>query len=302
MTFVEHVADSSGWAAVARRAPVPVDRAALEPGAQSEPRLLARSRRSALLNRIVEQEILPRLALARAGGTTRPTETSRELVTTDDDTTELVRHLLDCEDNGARAFIESLERREITAASLYLGIIPQAARRLGELWDEDRCDFSAVTIGLGRLQQAVRALSPSFQRTALNRSAYANTVLLLPAHNEQHTLGLAILSEFFHREGWHVTGGPVSTGYDAAELVRRTWIDIAGFSITSISRVDDLAACIRSIRKASRNRNLGVMVGGPLFLRRPDLVTRVGADTMATDALNAVRQANRMLAMQAAAD
>ena len=307
MTFLEHVADSSGWPGStrqgsARPGPIPSDHASPQQRAQGDNAFLARSRRSVPLNRIVEDEILPRLALARAGGAARPTEAQPDLATTESDTDELVQCLLDRHDDRARDFIAVLECRGVTPASLYLGVISQAARRLGESWDDDRCDFTAVTIGLGRLQQAVRALSPGFQSAAVNRSAYGNTVLLLPAHGEQHTLGLAILSEFFLREGWQVTGGAVPPGYDAAALVRSTWVDIVGFSISSISRLDDLAACIRSLRKASRNRDLGVLVGGPLFLRRPDLVTRVGADTMATDALNAVGQANRILAMRAAAN
>ena len=44
------------------------------------------------------------------------------------------------------------------------------------------------------------------------------------------------------------------------------------------------------------------MVGGPLFLQRPELVTRVGADATAADAPAAVRQASGLLAMRAAAD
>ena len=85
-----------------------------------------------------------------------------DLVTTEDDTAELVRLLMGSEDSSAWTFIELLEMRGATPASLYLGVITQAARRLGELWEDDRCDFTQVTISLGRLQQVVRALSPAF--------------------------------------------------------------------------------------------------------------------------------------------
>jgi methanogenic corrinoid protein MtbC1 len=68
-----------------------------------------------------------------------------------------------------------------------------------------------------------------------------------------------------------------------------------------MSRLDGLAHCIRSVRRASHNPDLYVMVGGPLFLAQPDLVTRVGADAAATDAASAVRQAGGLLAVRAAA-
>ncbi len=264
----------------------------------------ARSRRVALLSRVVEKEILPRLAVSRASA---GADTAAAHMTTESDTIELVRLLLGDEDDGAGTFIHLLELRGATPSSLYLGIVTDAARRLGQLWEDDRCDFARVTISLGRLQQVVRALSPRFQAAAVTPSTHPDTILLLPAPAEQHTLGLVILSEFFLREGWHVIGGPVSAGpvsggCDAAATVGRTWVDVAGFSLGSASRVEGLTACISSVRKASKNRYLFVMVGGPLFLEHPELVARVGADTTARDATAAVRQARGLLTMRAAAE
>jgi methanogenic corrinoid protein MtbC1 len=152
------------------------------------------------------------------------------------------------------------------------------------------------------LQQIVRALSPGFQESAVSRSAHADTILLLPAPGEQHTLGLVILSEFFQREGWHLLGGPASGEHDAVDIVRGEWVDVAGFSVGSSNHLDELSAYIRGVRRASRNRYLAVMVGGPLFLQRPELVTRVGADCTAEDAPSAVRQARGFLTLRAAAD
>jgi methanogenic corrinoid protein MtbC1 len=299
---MEQVARVPEWQSAAPRDQKAPDAQTLAHDAGTGAGFTARNRRTALLTKIVEAEILPRLALARAAGRPKPAERSPVQVTTEDDTTELVRLLMDREDGGAWTFVQLLAERGATPSALYLGIIAAAARKLGELWEEDRCDFAQVTISLGRLQQVVRALSPSFQRSAVGQSAHADTVLLLPAPGEQHTLGLLILAEFFRREGWEVIGGPVSTGYDAVELVRGALVDVAGFSIGSIECLAGLAGCIRAIRKASRNRHLSVMVGGPLFLQRPELVTRVGADAAAADAPSAVRQASGLLAMRGAAD
>ncbi len=260
---------------------------------------MTRSRRARLLTRVVESEILPRLVQARAGGDYKAAEPV--VVTTRIDSDELVRLLLTREAEAAIAFVEVFRMRGTTTSSLYLGIITDAARILGELWEDDRCDFTQVTVGLGRLQQLVRALSPNFQKAAVTH-AHPDTVLLLPAPGDQHTLGLVILSEFFQREGWHVAGGPASTARDAEDLVRDIWVDVAGFSVGSTSRLDSVTSLIRAVRRVSRNRDIGVMVGGPLFLHQPDLVARVGADIGAADAQAAVRQASGLIAMRTAAD
>jgi methanogenic corrinoid protein MtbC1 len=180
-------------------------------------------------------------------------------------------------------------------------VLTRAAQILGEMWDQDRCDFAQVTVSMGWLQQILRSLSPHFQIEAVTR-AHAETVLLAPGPGEQHTFGLVMLGEFFRREGWHVAGGPATSASDAILIVRRTWVDVAGFSIGSASRLEGLAQCIRAVRRASRNPNLYVMVGGPLFLTRPGLAARTGADAVGTDAAGAVRQANGLLGMGAAAD
>jgi len=298
-TFMEQVADTERWIGTAQHEPNASTHANQSGHSAELVEGLPRSHRKALLASIVEAEILPRLARSRpnaaAAGATVPAATS------DDDTVKFVSVLLTEESCHAIAFIETLRLRGVPPASLYLGVMTQAAQRLGELWDQDRCDFAQVTISMGRLQQVARALSPYFQLESLRRPQTENA-LLVPAPGEQHTFGLVMLAEFFRREGWYVAGGPVTSAKDAAGIVRDTWIDVAGFSIGSAGRVEGLAQCIRAVRRVSQNPDLFVMVGGPLLLTQPDLVTRVGADTTATDAAAAVRQARGLLAMRAAAD
>jgi methanogenic corrinoid protein MtbC1 len=257
----------------------------------------ARPSRDAILSSIVEGEILPRLARIRrnaapAAPDARPTTTRHD--------SEAFIHLLLTQDAAAAvAFIDALRRNGVTPASLYLGIVANAAHRLGDLWQEDRCGFDQVAISMGRLQIVLRSLSPHFQMEAL-RPARTDSVLLAPAPGEQHTFGLLMLAEFFRREGWHVAGGPVMSAKDVVGIVRNSWIDVVGFSIGSAGMLDGLADCVRRVRRASCNAGLCVMVGGPLFLMRPDLVESLGADMVASDAAEAVRQARGLLAIRTA--
>ncbi len=52
---------------------------------------------------------------------------------------------------------------------------------------------------------------------------------------------------------------------------------------------------VQDLRRASKNRELKVMVGGSLFDCRPDLVKRVDADGYAPDAPSAARLAAQLL-------
>ncbi len=292
-TFMEQIADPGGWSGYSGSASDSRARTFAAEGL-CDPRVGdgRRTHGNGTLGRLVEAEIVPYLAQAR--GQAQAGAADAAGATTAADATELVRLLLTQEAAAAVGFIEQLRRRGATPDALYLGLMTQAACRLGELWDDDRCGFAEVTISMGRLQQVLRALSPRFQMAAVRRSQPAN-VLLLAAPGDHHTLGLAMLAEFFQRDGWHVAGGPGCSPEAAAEIVRGTWIDVAGFSIGSARLLDGLARGIQEVRRASCNRGLSVMAGGPLFRLRPGLVARVGADAMARDATEAVRQARRLL-------
>jgi methanogenic corrinoid protein MtbC1 len=296
-TFMEQIADAGGWSGHSeprsgRRTETVATKRLYETVDDA-----TRTRGNGMLGRLVEAEIVPYLVQARGQAKARDADDAG--ATTAADTAELVRLLLTQEAAGAVTFIEQLRRRGATPDSLYLGIVSEAARRLGELWDEDRCGFAEVTISMGRLQQVLRALSPRFQRAAVRRS-HAAKILLLPAPGDHHTLGLAMLAEYFQRDGWHVAGGPGFSPAAAADIARGCWIDVAGFSIGSARLLEGLAHGIQEVRRGSYNRGLSVMVGGPLFRLRPGLAARVGADAAACDASEAVRQARRLLtALQA---
>lgn len=304
VVFVERVSEDRSWHR--EQAELAGHAATAPPNLQTDVAPLStgtvpKARRMALLNQVVTAEILPRLALVRRAAARQGQETDVVPATTFNDTGELVRRLLLRDASAGMTFIEELLLRGVTVEALYTGVLPEAARWLGLMWEEDRCDFAQVTIAVGRLQQASRLLARRFHAAAVSR-ADAHSLLLLPAPGEQHTFGLQLLAEFFQRAGWRVAGGPKSSGIDAAALVRRNWFDVAGFSIGSAQMLKGLADSIRQVRRASRNRYLGVMVGGPLFQQRPELVALTGADASAVDASTAVMIARSLVSMRVAAE
>jgi len=192
-------------------------------------------------------------------------------------------------------YVETLRGQGVSLESLYLDLLAGAARRLGEWWVNDLCDFADVTVGVGRLQQILRELSPEF-RAELECAQNGRRLLLVPAAGEQHTFGLFIVTDFFARAGWDVWGGPSAPGAATVRLVRDEWFDVVGMSVGCETRLEGLTDDIRAVRAASRNADVGVMVGGPMFVARPEYALLVGADATATDGRNAVREAELLVA------
>jgi methanogenic corrinoid protein MtbC1 len=247
------------------------------------------------LFRTIETEIIPRLMLAHGEAAECPVLPDIGADGPDAKTVgEFTRMVVEQDGAVAAAYVDALRAQGTPLETLYLKLITPAARRLGELWEADLCDFTEVTVGLWRLQQVLRGLSPAFREEA-HAAPSGHRVLLVPAPGEQHVLGLIIVGDYFRRAGWDVWGEPPATSDDLPGLVRSEWFDAVGLSVGCEVRVEILAAEISAIRKASQNRDLVVMVGGPLFIKYPDLVAAVGADASARDGREAVQQAESQL-------
>jgi len=259
--------------------------------AQSEARM-------ARLLRTIEGEIVPRLLLARraaqstaaadAGAGRRPDEA---------DVTELVRLLLAHDVGVASAYVESVRQWGASFESVCLCLLAPAARELGLLWEADECDFMQVTVGLCRLHQLLRELSPAFRIESVEPRIERN-ILLTPVPGDQHTFGITLVAQFLRRAGWQVWSEFSGSTEELLELVRTHWFVAVGLSVGSETRVDDLPRVIQAVRHASRNRSVGILVGGPLLVARPELADLIGADATAMDGPMAVQRAEHMCACQ----
>lgn len=251
------------------------------------------------LARTIETEIIPRLMLAHSaqpGSSFRSPD--RAFTPSPQDISELGRLVRAHDDSVAHSYIEAMQKQGATLESLYLDLLAPAARHLGDLWSEDLCDFTEVTIGLGRLQAILRELSPGF-RDGAHVGGRGRRALLVPTPGEQHLFGVVMVGEFLRRAGWDVWSEPAASTDDIAGIVQNEHYDVIGFSISGEQLLEHLTSAIRTIRRSSCNRAMGVMVGGQLFVEHPDLVRFVGADTTATDGRRAVIQAQALVEMSA---
>jgi MerR family transcriptional regulator, light-induced transcriptional regulator len=271
------------------------------PGLAAKPRLVAgsdaRDQRLAQLARAIELEVVPRLVLARRAAPSGQPSHARDAWTPRvEDVTEFAGLVLAREAVVASSYVEAARARGASAETLYLELLAPAAWHLGELWTADLCDFTEVTVGLCRLHQVLRELSPSFQDEG-GHQAHGRRALLVPVPGDQHTFGLVMVAEFFRRAGWDVWSGPPASAGELVGLVRNEWFAVVGFSTSCDTRLEALASGIHAVRRASRNPSVGVMVGGPVFVEHPELATLIGADATAIDGRQATAQAESLLAL-----
>lgn len=252
----------------------------------------ARDRLSALVHTL-EKDVIPRLVQWHRSAPSTP-----GAAPSTDELDRFLELVVDGSEPQIAESLDGLRRRGVSVESVYLDLLAPTARRLGEMWSEDLCDFSTVTVGLGRLQRLLRELSPAFC-SEVEWPPNGRRVLLTQPDDEQHSLGLCMVAEFFRRAGWSVDGGLAGSGFDAEDAVRREWYDVVGFSVGSDKRTDWVGARIAALRRASRNSAVVVMVGGPLFAVHPEWGARVGADATVTDGGSAPELADSLLVAKA---
>ncbi len=244
--------------------------------------------RVARLARTIESEVIPRLVAHHRD----PAAHSR-LHPAQSEVGELVQALAADDSQRVTRLIENVKGRGVPVAAIYLELLAPTARLLGESWDQDTIDFATVTMALGRLQRLLRELSPAFGNE-VGQPSLGRKVLLTQAEQELHMFGLAMVAEFFRRDGWDVLGGVAGIGIDAVKWVRRDWFDCVGFSVGDEERLPWIRDTIQAVRRASRNSAVVILVGGPVFTRNPAWCDEIGADAT-TDGQNAPVLAETML-------
>lgn len=240
----------------------------------------------------IKTQIIPKIVLAlRKAPVPKPAEsTEANALSTVEQFTALT---FGFDEDAPFAHVEALVAQGVSVESIFLELLAPAARRLGTLWESDATDFANVTLAVGRLQRIMRRLGEGIPDQAGQGGGESILLTIIPG--EQHSFGLSMVAEFFRRAGWNLCTGPFSSHHELTSLVHNHWFDVVGFSVSSDRRLDELKKDIHDIRRDSRNRNVGILLGGPLVIAQPELVASVGADMMSADATTAPQQARGLI-------
>lgn len=258
----------------------------LRPRLAPPPKRLSRASQASL-SAVVRADVIPRLVRSHADpgqGVTAPP----------DEVMAFARYLVNGDITAAQRLIARLRDTGTPLTEIYLRLFTDAARHLGDLWVEDVCDFSDVTLALINMRRLLRTLSSEFAGARETQSHCSRRALLIAAPGDDHDFGIALVQEFFRRDGWDVESAPNT--YDAVLRFSKTEpCDVIGLSVSNDTSVDGLAAIVRAIRKSAASTSLKVLVGGRFFLEHPDFVCDVGADGTATDGRGAVTRVSSLL-------
>ncbi|MEM8537637.1 MAG: B12-binding domain-containing protein [Pseudomonadota bacterium] len=198
---------------------------------------------------------------------------------------ELCAALLSADDQAADAFILNARRDGIGIEVIYLGYVAGAARRLGEMWDNDEVSFIDVTLASGKLYRIIRGLRHIIHPDIIEeRDDWPAMFALVPG--ETHTLGIEIATDIFRREGWDVdmfVGLDHDTLLDRSDRRRYRAIVLVANSDSMLEPLIRLALAMRISHPLAH-----LIVAGNILDHHAEVEALVGADAVMQDIETAV--------------
>ncbi len=250
------------------------------------------------VNTIIESQIIPRLLMAHntseSGGKARQ---SRPI--TPEEASRFAILPLRLEAASLLEEVDAFMAKGASVETICLDLLAPAARKLGEMWDTDECDFLDVTMGLWRLQEVMRevaARSPAdFGNIQMPYSA-----LFSPMPGDNHNFGTLMIEEVFARAGWRSEALVKPERRELLDRIARQPFDLVGLTLGRDCPSAALANLIRAVRNVSANPHIIVLVGGRMINENPDIAKQVGADGTGADALAALEVATSLVKTSAA--
>jgi MerR family transcriptional regulator, light-induced transcriptional regulator len=250
--------------------------------------------RQAQLARLVSTSIVPRLLHLHTEVVADALpfcELMEALAPSSTDVSALADIVLGADLEAAAAYVMVLREKGLSLDSLFVELLEPTARCLGEMWDRDECDFIDVTLGVGRLQQLLAVFNDTHTVPGLDTD---RQVLMAMTPGNQHSFGIKMVARFLLAAAWQVKTELSGNVEDIVANVRDGWFAVVGLTAGSDRQIESLTSTIAAIRKHSRNKAIGIMVGGPMFIANPELAHEVGADATAPDAPTAVLVAQKL--------
>jgi methanogenic corrinoid protein MtbC1 len=229
------------------------------------------------LRTVILSIVIPQLCLT--GG---PFDSNAlDLVRADARSQDLATLLVGSESDAALELMREVRGKRGQAGMLYAALLEPAARHLGDLWSDDTCSEFDLTLGLCRLQTAVRLLTVDQARSPQGDTPQP-AVLIVPEPGELHRIGSALDNNILDGAGWEPQLEYPKDDRALQDLVSSAWFDVLDVSVSVALRreswVQRVTETIAQARRASQNPNMMVVVGGRVFREEEDAFRKAGAD------------------------
>ena len=183
--------------------------------------------------------------------------------------------------------VKEFLRKGISVDNIYVGILAESMRRVGELWHNAKITVDMEHYCTSATQLAMTQLYPEvFAAEPLDK-----TLLCACPGTELHEMGARIVADVFENNGWNsiYLGAAVPEDY-MLNAVRENRPDLVALSVTMPQHLIDCERLVKAIKKEFPKQKIAV--GGRAFMSTDEIWKQWPADFYAENALDLLKKAS----------
>ena len=191
----------------------------------------------------------------------------------------------------AHSVIDQALSRGVSRAEIYLQVLAPAQARIGERWHRGAIGIAeehlATTITMGIMDFLRRGMRP--------QPALGFRAVVTPVEGDRHTIGARFVADFLEMDGWDIDFlGTDTPARDLGKFVRQRGVDLVALSSTLPESLLNVRAAADAIR-APDEPTPKILLGGRALSGVGVDPTALGCDAIAGNAMEAVREARRLV-------
>lgn len=182
------------------------------------------------------------------------------------------------DETAAADLISSALTQGMTLETVYLNYLAEAARMLGEWWDDDLVNFVQVTYGTGRMVAIMRSMRHLFPREAHGTERAA---VFAAAPGETHILGVRMAADLFRKDGWDIN---LLVGLEHDDLVAeivKAPASVIGLSAGGAHSIEALSRLVLALNVSCPQKH--IMISGQITEDTLETISLMGVDAVAHD-------------------
>lgn len=196
----------------------------------------------------------------------------------------------------ARVIIMEQLNKNVPIRDLYRYIFQPALRETGRLWQTRQASVAQEHYISGTTEQFITLLYYHVMQESRNQKRNGRSLVATCVSDELHDIGIRMVADFFEMDGWDTLyiGANVPAASIVA-MIRERHADAIAISSTMPYHLPHVYELIQAIRADPMTAGTRIVIGGYPFNLMPDLWKRIGADTGALSADEAVEKVNRLI-------
>ena len=209
-----------------------------------------------------------------------------------DEAREYMELLLKGKRRQAGEIIDELVKKDTPIPDIYEHIFQATQYEVGVLWQRNIITVAHEHYCTAATQLIMSRLYPQI----FSNKKKGFKMVACSVTSELHEIGIRMISDFFEMDGWdtYYMGSNMPDNH-LIEALRENEANLLAISVTLPIHLNKAKELIRKIKEMDEFRLLTIMAGGYPFRMIPDLYKKIGADTTAATARQAIEAANRLV-------